>query len=89
MKTYQAVLTGGDTRDIGQFPSLNAAQVWALQEFGGNLADVREVTIGDYQIVVNHAELDPAWYVLALAGLLLLLAEKKRRKKKRGANVRK
>lgn len=89
MKNYQAILTGGETRDIGQFVNDGMARIWALQEFGGNLADVREVTPDNYQIVVNHSEIDPAWYALGLAVALLLMTEKRRRRKKRGANVRK
>jgi len=83
MKTYQAILTGGVTANIGQFPNSDAAWQWALQEYGGGLAAVNEVQPSDYTITVNHSELDPAWYVLALAGFLLLLTEKRRRRKKR------
>lgn len=88
MKTFQAILTGNQRVDIGQFPDSNAAYVWALQEYGGNLSAVDEVQPSNYTITVNHSELDPAWYlVAAVAGLLLLVANDQR--KKRGRNVSK
>jgi hypothetical protein len=83
MKTYQAILTGGNPVTIGEFPSQAAAEQWALQEFGGQVSAVFEVPV----ITVSHAELNPAWYALAIVGALLLLAGPTRKKRKRGGNV--
>jgi hypothetical protein len=82
--SYQAITTSGGTIAIGDFPDLNAAKVWALQEYGANVSDVIEVPT----ITVSAHAIDPAWYLLGAAGLLLLLAsQKKKPKRKRGTYV--
>lgn len=85
MKRYNAILTGGNAVDIGEFQSDNMALAWALQQYG---AGVSSVVAADtpYTLTVNKWELDPRWYLVALGIGFLLLAEKKKRKRRR--NVR-
>lgn len=79
---YQALTTSRGAIDIGAFEDINAARVWALQEFGADLQDVIEHPA---TITVNTFAMDPAWLVLGLAGFLLLaVLENKKRKRKRG-----
>ena len=89
MKTFQAILTGNQRVNIGEFPDSNAAYVWALQEYGGNLSAVDEVQPSNYTITVDKWALDPAWYLVALVAGVLLLAANDKRKEKRGRNVSK
>ena len=84
MNRYSAVLTGGNSVDIGEFPNDNLALAWALQQYGGGVSSV--VATAPYTLTVDKWELDPRWYLVALGIGFLLLAEKKKRKRRR--NVR-
>ena len=80
---YQALTTLHGSVDIGTFPDINSARVWALQEYGGDLQDVIPIA----SITVNTSAMDPAWLVLGVAGLLLLATAENKRRKKRGRHV--
>lgn len=80
---YQALTTLHGSVDIGEFPDINTAQVWALQEYGGDLQEVLPIAT----ITVNTRAMDPAWAVLGVAGLLLLAVAENKRRKKRGRHV--
>jgi hypothetical protein len=82
MNRYQALTTTHGPVDIGTFPDLNAAKVWALQQYGAELQDVLEIPV----ITVNTSAFDPGWLVVAL-GAFLILALAEKRKRKRGRHV--
>jgi hypothetical protein len=85
MTSYQALTTTHGAVDIGAFPDINHARIWALQQYGADLQDVIEHPA---TITVDTFAMDPAWLVLGMAGLLLLaVMENKKRKRKRGGNV--
>lgn len=85
MSSYQALTSSQGAVDIGPFPDLNTATVWALQEYGADLQNVQEAP---YTITKDVSALDPAWILLGMLGFLLLAsAENKKRKRKRGPNV--
>lgn len=80
MRRYQALTSSRGAVDIGQFPDLNAARIWALQEFGADVQDVIDIT---GSIVVNTTASDLGWLLVAAMGLAVLaLAENKRRKRR-------
>lgn len=79
MKRYQALTTSHGPIDIGEYPDVNTARIWALQEYGGDLQDVIEVP----SIVVNTTAPDLGWLLVAAMGLAVLaLAENKKRKRR-------
>jgi len=84
MRRYQAILQTGDPIEIGEFPSDNAARLWAIQRYGADLADV--IPISSYSVTATT--LDPVWLAVGMLGVLLVLAWGNGKKRKRGQSVR-
>lgn len=85
MRRYQALLQdGSDPVDIGEFVDDQAAQTWAIQRYGADLAAV--VPVSSY--TVNTSTIDPIWYAVGMVGVLLFLAWGNGLKQKRGRHVR-
>jgi predicted outer membrane lipoprotein len=85
MKPYQALTTSRGAIDIGTYADINAARVWALQEYGADLQDVQEIST----ITVETSALDSGWVLAAALAVLvgMVLTEREKRKRKRGRHV--
>lgn len=80
MRRYQALTSSRGPVDIGEYPDLNTARTFALQEYGADLQDVIDIT---GSIVVNTSAPDLGWLLVAAMGLAILaLAENKKRKRR-------